>query len=112
MPYHTHTFLFHISPHYFPGHTVKQPFFAQVEYSYQKQHFHEVLNVTISISAIGKLAHGDNLAQEMTEAARQHHEKNYSNPDDLKDIPVFKQSKTGREIDGEINNELKRSNIH
>lgn len=83
MPYNTTTFLFHCSPHYFPGYLIKQPFFAQVEYSYQRERFIEVLNITISIRAIGKLSHGDNLAQEITEAARQHHEKNYSNPDDL-----------------------------
>lgn len=84
MPYLTNTFLFHIGENHFTGCKVIHPFFAAIEYSYQKERFIEVLNITISIKALGKLSTGgDNLTQEITEAARQHHAKNYSNPDDL-----------------------------
>lgn len=83
MPYLTNNFLFHVPGHYFPSCKVVQPVFAQIEYSYQRERFIEVLNVTISIKIIGKLSHGDNLQQEIQEAARQHHEKNFANPDDL-----------------------------
>lgn len=83
MPYLTENFLFQISDHYFAGCKVTQPFFAVIEYSYQREKFMQVTNITLPITAIGKLSNGENLTQEITEAARQHHAKNFNNPDDL-----------------------------
>lgn len=83
MPYHTNRFLFNVPAHYFLGVKVTTPFFMDVEYSYQRERFIEVLNVTISIRAIGKLALGDNLVQEIQDAAKRHHQKATDNPDDL-----------------------------
>jgi len=86
MPYNTNTFLFHVPNNYFSPHKVIQPFFILVEYKYQRVMFVEVTNITISVRAMGVINFGHSLKQEIEDAARQHHTKNFQNPDDLSGV--------------------------
>lgn len=86
MPYSTNSFLFNVPNSYFSPNKVIQPFFILVEYTYQRSMFIEVTNITISVKAMGFIHFGINLKQELVEEAKQHHEKNFSNPDDVSDV--------------------------
>lgn len=96
-------FYFHVGYEHFPGYSVTQPFYLDVEYEYtSKGKFSRVMNVEISFQAISVLKLSNSLALEIEEAARNNILQTWNKNED--DIPpaLFTQKETSDDYKGPL----------